>query len=183
MPKKLKTLINQNPEILTPTPKAEKRKTRHFAFTTVTEGDPITMVVCGEINPEVVKHNLNGVTCEDCLAALDSLAAVETHEEALALVQSKLPNIVTPDPAVMEERHGDQPTRRAAKHQRAFAFLKGRLAQSPADLPARMVGGQPETLIKNLYEHGLIDEAGDPSGVSAADLANGNRQQEPELTE
>lgn len=183
MAKKLKTLINQNPDILAPTPKTEKRKTRHFALTTVAEDDPVTMVVCGVLNPEVVKHNLKGVTCEGCLAVLDALAGVETYEDALAVAKSKLPNIVTPDPDVMEERHGDQPTRRAAKHQRAFAYLKGRLAQSPADLPARMVGGQPKTLIKNLYEHGLIDEAGDPSGVSAADLANGNRQQEPELTE
>lgn len=181
---KLKTLIENNPEILQPRPKAATRQTRHFAFTPVVEGDPISMVLCGAMQPEVVKHNVRGVTCPDCLATLDELAQADTHEAALAIAQSRVPaKIIKPDPEIMEEKHGDQPTRRAMKHQRAFAYLKSRLCEDPAELPTRMVGADPATLLKNLYEIGLIDDAGESTGIPAAELAAGRLPVDDGVTE
>jgi hypothetical protein len=181
----LEKLRTQNPKLLEPAnpePKPEEL-TRHFMFTPVLDADTIGLPVCGAFKGGRIKHQMHAVNCPDCLAMLDNLARLSetddnAHAAALLHCKSVLPEVLNPDPVVLKEKHGTKPSRLAQKHQAAKTFLTSRGAQTPDDLPARMIGARPETFYKNLYEIGLIEEDGRRSGLSAADLAEGKTPEE-----
>lgn len=173
MAKALKKLIKADPEFLSAGLKKPQRQTRHFQFTYIGEGAPISMPICGSVAAAVVKHKINGVDCPDCLAALDALAGCDDYEQALAHAQTIAPKVMKPDPDIMNERHGKEPTRRARLHTLAATFMQQKGISDPAELPLRMIGDNERTLFKNLYETGLLNEDGEPSGLSAEDLATG----------
>lgn len=173
MTKELKKLRVQNPDILNNSKVNEAQAIRHFMFSVVDDTDRISICVCGIFEGGHVKHKMHAVDCPDCLAALDFLAGVDSHHDALAYADSLLPRYITPDPAIMAEKHGMEPTKEAARHIKANRILESKFAESPADLPKRMIGGYSRTFYKNMYEIGLIDEDGERTGLSAQDLADG----------
>lgn len=183
----LERLREQNPNMLEPArqdPEPEQL-IRHFMFTPVIDGDNISIPVCGALKGGRIKHQMHAVNCPDCLAMLDKLARLSETDEnahATALLECKnvLPEILTPDTEIMKQKHGAKPSRLALKHQAAKNFLDSKGASTPDELPARMIGGQPDTFYKNLYEMGLIEEDGKRSGKTAADLAKGDT---PDLEE
>lgn len=184
MTKELKQLRAENPDILSNSKVNEEQAIRHFMFSVVDDTDMISICVCGVFQGGHVKHKIHAVDCPDCLAALDFMAGVDTHDDALAYADSLLPRYITPDPDKMTEKHGTQFTRTAMKHIKARRILDSKFAESPQDLPKRMIGGTPRTFYKNMYEIGLIDKDGSPTGMSAQDLAEGKSpDQDDEITE
>ncbi len=176
MPKELKGLRNNDPNILgdyKPAEPAEPARIRHFMFSVVDPGDLISLPMCGAFQGGAIKHKMHAVDCPDCLTALDAYSLMDKHSDALAYAGNLMPKILTPDPEVMKERHGSQPSLKAQRHAKAKQFLDSKCAKSPNELPMRIVGGTPRTFYKNLYEIGIIDQDGEPTGLSAQDLANG----------
>jgi hypothetical protein len=180
MAKELKQLRRNKPDLLSVGRAARERDTRHFAFRGA-EDDPITIPVCGHMpvkpsdKPGVIKRQLRGVDCPDCLAALEALASVDSHNEALALAASKLPRLITPDPEKMNESFNGQPTIEAERHILARDFLKARECETPDEIPARVVGSQKATFYTNLLQLGLIDQDGERTEIAVADLVEGKK--------
>lgn len=155
---------------------------KHIKFTPV-EGDTITFPLCGKIEPRSVRKNINGVDCETCLAILDSLALVDSYEDAVTEINKTAPKLaVVPDLEIMSEKVGDFPSRRALKHLKAHQFMQEKGLSSPEEIPSRIIGSE-NTFYSNMYQHGLINEDGETSGVSAKDLANGVPPEELEILE
>lgn len=184
MPKELKTLLKKNPNLLRSVPEFD-REIRHFIFSVVDGSDPIALPLCGAVDG-INKHKLHGVTCPQCLTALEEYAIADTYSAALAKATQRIPRIIEPDTEVMKETHAGQPTREAVRHLKASAFLKSKCCVNASDLPKRSIGAQPSTLYKNLYELGLIDIEGERTGVKIADLVAGEiieHESDIEITE
>lgn len=173
--KELKKLRQKNPNILRREQTFQDTRVKHFMFTVVNDADRISLPACGDIGDVLARLRVTDVTCQDCLAALDDYAKVDSHAEALALAAKRLPKILNPDPEIMKEKHGTDPSIQALNHIEARNFLRSKSAASPDDLPNRLVGGLPETFFKNMYEVGLIDQDGEPTGLTAAQVAAGEK--------
>ena len=173
--KELKKLREQNPDFLKPEPKAALvDKIIHFLFASLEDGERITIPICGTVDEASVgRRSITQVTCPDCLEALDNFAALDNFQDALDAAAVMVPEIITPDPEKMNERIGTERTREARQHIKAQQFLQNRGCKDPAKLNQNMIGSSARTFYKNLYEIGLIDQDGDLSGFTAAQLAAG----------
>jgi len=173
MSKELKSLMKKNPDLLNNIEPDPINVVRHFMFSALDSVDLISLPVCGVVQGGHIKHKMHAVNCTGCLAALEAYADVNSHDQALAHAFTLVPKIITPDPAIMQQKHGAQPTIQASRHIKAKAFLDSKFADSPSDLPKRMIGGKPRTFYKNMTEIGIIDVDGERTGLSAQDLADG----------
>lgn len=161
--KELATLLSQNSAALDQVGQVRRRKTRHLVFTSADPDQPINLPLCGELsNNTVSKRNLHGVDCVDCLSRAIALAGMDSYADALNYISNQVPAVMEPDPEKMEERFGNQPTRKAVEHLQADAFLKAKRLKRASDLPKNIIGASKELYYFNMLEHKLIDESGEP---------------------
>lgn len=175
MNNRMKQLVQSDPNFLGAAEVRHKPKLRHFAFRRFFEGEKITMVVCGEMQPEVVRTNLARVTCPDCIAAVRRFAECESYEQAMDLAKKIAPRIFKPNPAVMKEKVGEDFTIEAKKHQFAQSMLDSKGAKDASELPALLVGSDERTFYRNMFELGLIDAEGEKTGFTVDDILAGKQ--------
>jgi len=173
--KQLKTLLENDPNLLKDNQPPVDNAVRHFIFTTVDAADPMTVPVCGDIIATHIKHRINAVDCAECLAALEVYANVDKYDQALVHATALVPKILRPDPEIMKKKHGTTgQSIEAIRHIKAKRLLDSKAATSPEDLAKRSIGAQLPTFYKNMIEVGLIKLDGERTGLSAQDLADGN---------
>ena len=161
MPKQLKSLLQENKTALKAAKPIKDRAVRHLMFTGNGDADQITLPLCGS-DDRVFKKKTLGVTCASCKIIAEQLSELDTYEEAVALINSLLPVMETPDSEAMEERHGDMPSKKAQKHMKAEHYLKLHNITTPEERATNIIGSSMVTYFWNLVELDLIDEEGEP---------------------
>lgn len=159
-------------------------KIRHFKFEGMqgesyeTE-DIISIPICGDMksNPMATDKVVN-VTCHDCLERLKAIALLDSYAAALKYVKTYAPVLFEPDKKIihMKDQSGE-PASVVAKHMRAKRLLDSRALQSPADVPANMIGSRKETLYKSLMRSRIVyteDDSFDIDGEVIADVVVGD---------
>jgi hypothetical protein len=154
--KEFKSLIKDNRTFLEAARTKAARPIKHFMFTSLIQGDSITIPVCGILVGVVATRTLNQVSCPECLKKVKDLAQFDTYQEALLYVAGYTPLIINPDAEIEAEVLGDMPTKRAVIHQKARAFLLERNLAKPEDLPKNIIGSEKSTFFTNLVENDLI---------------------------
>ena len=153
--KYLESLLITNPNLFANTIEPKIEPIHHLIFTS-TPTDNITIPLCGRLNVQV-NNRIEDITCSECLDIAKELSELDTHLEAITLARTKAPDIITPDPEIMKQRHGDGPTKEARRHIKAKDFLQLHGLTNPEELATNIVGAEEATYFWNMTELGLVD--------------------------